>query len=174
MQADKVIYCELSNATEHALYIRVGGGSQAFYGIHTDENNNRWHTFYDPDENVGLDAGRRFVETGEGNVPYLPGDRVGYAAEVRPGNTSLWIIPAIFRAAGGNPIAGNDIEFNSANAVAHYDPDAILIHTGDFVEDLWIARHSGASIRHSQIAYADFATLPGLGLRTEGEGVWPV
>ena len=170
MQADKVIYCELSNPTEHALYIRIGNGSQAFYGIHTDAENNRWHTFYDPDENVGLDAGRRFVETADGNVPYLPGDRVGYAAEVRPGGNSLWIIPAIFRAAGGNPISGNDIEFDSANAVAHYDPDAILIHGGDFVEDLWIGRHSGASIRHSQIAYANFA-LDGLGLRTEGEGL---
>ena len=169
-EADKVIYCELSNPTEHALYIRVGGGSQAFYGIHTDSNNNRWHTFYDPDENVGLDAGRRFAEDGTGNVAYLQGDRVGYSAEVRPGGNSLWIIPVIFRAAGGNPIQCNDIEFNSANAVSHYDPDAILIHTGDFVEDLWVAYHSGASIRHSQIGYADFTKLDGLGLRIEGTG----
>ena len=170
MQADKVIYCELSNPTEHALYIRIGSGSQAFYGIHTDANNNRWHTFYDPDETVGLDAGRKFAEDGSGNVAYLPGDRIGYSAEVRPGNSGLWIIPVIFRAAGGNPIQCNDIEFNSSNAVAHYDPDAILIHTGDFVEDLWVAYHSGASIRHSQIEKANFTKLDGLGLRNEGTG----
>ena len=33
-----------------------------------------------------------------------------------------------------------------------------------------VARHSGASIRHSEIARANPATLPGIGLRTEGAG----
>ena len=170
-QADKVIYCELSNPTEHALYIRLSsGGGQAFYGIYTDQNNNRYHAFYDPDENVGLEAGRKFAEDGTGNVSYVPGDRIGYNVEVRPGGASLWVVPVIFRAAGGNPIQCNDIEFNSANAVTHYDADAILIHGGDFVKDLWVARHTGASIPHSQIAHANFAALPGLGIRTEGAG----
>ena len=168
--SDKVVFVTLSNAAEHALYIRIGSGSQVFYGIHTDDSNNRYHVFYDPDENVGLDAGRQIVRDGTGPVPYIDGDLMGYNVEVRPGGNALYVIPVIFRAAGGNPIQGNDIEFNSANAVTHFNADAILIHSGDIVEDIWVARHTGASIFHSQIAHADPATLPGLGIRSVGTG----
>ena len=170
VQDDKVTYVKLSNPTEHALYIPASsGGAQAWYGIETDASNNRWHTFFDPDENVGLTAGRRRCATSEGDVPYITGDLVGYDVGART-NSQLWVVPVIFRAAGGNPIQCNTIEFNSQNAVTHFDANTLYIHTGDFVDDIWVGRHSGY-IHHSQIAHAKPAVLPGLGLRYEGTGL---
>ena len=164
---DKIYYFRTVTAAEHMGYIVRGGGDQAWFGV--DPTANVWQ-MYNPDEGVGLPAGRKNVTHSDhpSGVPYVAGDIFGYQPETLP-NGGLRLVPVIQRAAGGEPLQCNDVDFESANAAAHFDPDKIAIQTGNIISEVWVAQHTGLGASHDEIASADF-TMPGLGFRVEGTG----
>ena len=168
-QDDKVVFVKLDSypTSGHFGYIRPpSGGGQVFLGV--DANNNNAYQIYDPDELSP--AVRTLSDASAATISWVAGDVFGFSAQAY--GSTLTIVPVVFRAGGGK-VQANDVAFNSANAVTHYDASSFIIQNGSSVGDVWVARHSGLGIRHSDIAHADFSDIagtPGLGLRREGEG----
>ena len=168
-QDDKVIWVQLDSypTAGHFGYIRApNGGAQVFLGV--DSSNNNAYQVYDPDE--GSPVVRTLNDASASAVSWVAGDKFGFSAQAY--HTTLTVVPVIFRAGGGK-VQVNDVSFSSDNAVARYDPNTFIIQNGSSVGDVWVARHSGLGIRHSDIAHADFsdaANNPGLGIRRVGEG----
>ena len=168
-QDDKVVFVKLDSypTAGHFGYIRPpSGGGQVFLGV--DANNNNAYQIYDPDELSP--AVRTLSDASAATISWVAGDVFGFSAQAY--GSTLTIVPVIFRTGGGK-VQANDVAFNSANAVTHYDASSFIIQNGSSVGDVWVARHSGLGIRHSDIAHADFSDIagtPGLGLRREGEG----
>ena len=164
---DKIYYFRTVAAANHMGFLVRNGGDQVWFGV--DATTNVWQ-MYNPDESVGSAAGVKNVTHPDhpSGVPYVAGDIFGYQPETLPGG-HLRIVPVIKRAAVDEPLQCNDVDFESANAAAHFDPDKIAIQTGNFISEVWVAQHTGLGASHDEIASADF-TMAGLGFRVEGTG----
>ena len=100
-------------------------------------------------------------------VPYEAGDGIGWVWETFDSG-AVRLVPVIFRADGTTKIECNDIDFGTG-AAANLNPDRIAIASGNRISDVWVAKHTGLGVRHSEIAEADFREA-GLGLRVVGAG----
>ena len=165
-ELDKTIYVTISGSpTGHLVYIPgTGVGTQPFFGV----NSQGQYEFYNPDRIVFAAGGATTLQDAVGPISRVSGDTVGYNVE-REGE-GIMIVPVVFRAAG-NKIECNDILFDTENAFAHYDPNAISVNNTTPVTYIRVAKHSGVGATHNQVASA--TTIPfseGLGLRVVGAG----